>query len=277
MGQRRPRHHGNGGEGDAGVAQPLHTGHHPVVRAAAVAADTLRVVKKLWPVDADANAHRMALEEAAPALVDEHGIGLEMVAHRVAAGMAGHTCEGLFVPRRFDYRRLAGMPDDAQRRARQRRGEDLAQGGLEHLGAHAPAVGAVGQVAVAAIEVAEGCRLQDQQTQSAAPAIGHAAQTFFQFDQLSQRVTLGADGDPGFVGAAASSAARISCRRSMGWTGCAADSSGAAPATTAAPCSRYFLALVLRLSFMICSSTPTHHTRPDVTIGHRCCMPNRAV
>ena len=164
LGKGIGRHHRDGMEGDAGFAQPRHAAQHPVVRATPAAGLAVSVVQGLRTIDADAHLDSMALEQVAPGIVDQGGVGLDRV-RDPTVGPDGRCDggDGLVVIRHRHDQRLAGMPHHGERLAQQAVFTQSGGGALGCGQAHACGGLAIRQVAVIAIDVAERRGLQDQQ------------------------------------------------------------------------------------------------------------------
>jgi len=158
------RDHRDGVECDALCAQPRHAAQHALVRATAGAGAAVRVVQTRRAIDADADAHGVALEQRAPGIVDQRGVGLDRV--RDVAGRAEHVLQHGHRPvveRDRHRERLAGMPDHGEFGAGQAVVAQALGSALHRGEAHARRGIALGQVAVVAVDVAERRGLQDQQ------------------------------------------------------------------------------------------------------------------
>jgi len=121
------------------------------------------IVQPGGAVDADTDPNAVPLEQLAPFIVDQRGIGLDRM--RDLAGGAEHLAhhrDRLVVERRRHRQRFTGMPNNRELGADQ---SVVAQplGRAAHgRDAHARRGVALGQIAVVAVDVAERRGLQDQ-------------------------------------------------------------------------------------------------------------------
>ena len=118
------------------------------------------------PVEADADPHGVRLDEVAPRLRDQRAIGLEgMVDGQAASVVRVDDRQGTLVERDRQDQGFPGMPDDGEAMLHKAAGKDTLEDGVQHLGRD-PLLRLPGrQVAVGAVDVAERCRLDDQQVE----------------------------------------------------------------------------------------------------------------
>ena len=156
-------------KGNAVTAKPRHPVHHAPVGPAPVPGHPLAVVQKRRPVEADADPNAVPPDEVAPRLVEQGGVGLIGVDERIArAVVARRDGEGLRVERAGHDQRLPRVPDHREAPPDDVALEDTGEEAIEHGETHPLGVLAVGQVAVAAVEVAEGGGLDHEQVERTA-------------------------------------------------------------------------------------------------------------
>ena len=125
------------------------------------------VVQESGAVDADADVDAAAADELAPCIVHQGGVGLKGLRHLEPAGVVPfQQGGGLFVERRGQDHRLAGVPQEREGFADQAAGEDPVKA-FSSVSSEIFRVLSVGEVAVGAVEVAERRRLDDEQLQRA--------------------------------------------------------------------------------------------------------------
>jgi hypothetical protein len=158
--QRVGGQYGDDVEGDAVLVQQLDAGQDAVERSPALARAAVPVVQERRPVHADADVDLVAVEVRAPVGAEERGVRLEGLAHGHAAGIMLVQQRGRrFVEGDRQDERFARVPQERERLACESAGEDPAEGPVEDRGGGAARGLPVGQVAVRAVEVAEGRRL----------------------------------------------------------------------------------------------------------------------
>ena len=125
----------------------------------------MKVVNVRGAIDADADAAVVLEEKIAPFVVDQRAVGLEIVGDFVRRKAPfGDLAKRLFVVGDGNGQGLAGVPDDAQTVAHHAAFEDPIERIMEGFEGHFLGTGAVGEVAIVAIDVAERGGLQDQQS-----------------------------------------------------------------------------------------------------------------
>ena len=157
-------------ERDGVRSQPPDPLHDPAVRPQAFAGLAERVVEEGRPVEADADPHGVRLDEVAPRLRDQRAIGLEgMVNGQAARVVRVDDRQGTLVERDRQDQGFPGMPDNGEAMFHKAAGKDALEDGVQHLGRH-PLLRLPGrQVAVEAVDVAERCRLDDQEVERPDP------------------------------------------------------------------------------------------------------------
>ena len=150
------------------VVQHPHAAQHALESAAALAGHTVTIVEEIGSIDADPDLDAATADKFTPRLVHQSGVGLERLGHLEPADVAALQREGgLLVECCGQNHRLAGMPQQRERLAYQAGGEDPIEGLLQRLGRHLPLVGAVGEITIRAVEIAERRRLDNQKLQGA--------------------------------------------------------------------------------------------------------------
>src|ERR1700722_18594425 len=120
-------------------------------------------MQALWSIDADANPDIPLLEQVAPLRCDQHAVGLEGMSKLQRGGsqcLDGSECG--FVKRDRHDQRFPGMPNHSESLAGPTRRKNLLEqcsdDALLYYRSHVP----LRQITVAAINIAERCRLHYQ-------------------------------------------------------------------------------------------------------------------
>ena len=147
--QRCGGQHRNDVERNVMVAQQAHAAQHVRKSATALAGHTVTIIQEIGTVDADPDLDAAAQDKVTPRVVHQGGVGLERLGHLEPADVAPfQQNSGLFVERRGQNHRLAGMPQQCEWLSHQARGEDPIEGLLQRLERHLPLVGAIREIAV---------------------------------------------------------------------------------------------------------------------------------
>ena len=168
-------HHGNAVEGHLMAMQRLNAFHRHGVGAATVAEAPMGIVDVLRPIHADAHHDAVAAEAVAPGVVDQGGVGLNVLGELQLLGTVllqaalKDRC-GLVVPARRQSERLAGMPHQRELRAGIRTFQNATHQKRQQIQVKDPFLLPIGQVAVGAVEVAERCGLNHHEADGPEPA-----------------------------------------------------------------------------------------------------------
>src|ERR1700687_1743280 len=125
------------------------------------------VMQEGGAVDADADLNAMPMNEVAPLGSHQSPIGLERMVN--AKGGAIQFVENgkcFLIKEDGQDHRFAGMPDDRKSLAGDRASENLVERAPEHACADAARRVAVGQIAVIAVKVAKGRRLDNEKLEA---------------------------------------------------------------------------------------------------------------
>ena len=162
--------HRNHLKGDLPLLQPADATHHRCVGGQAGAGAAMGVMQEGGAIHAHAHMDTVALEAVAPGRIDHRGVGLQRLVDRV--GRQAMAFQHLLNARgrlvvKADRRRqrLTRMPEQGEAAVEIGALQHPLQCRLQDLQGEAAAVIATGQVAVVAIEVAEGGGLHHQQAQ----------------------------------------------------------------------------------------------------------------
>lgn len=155
--------HGNDVKGDAALPEEIEPPDGGLVRAYALAGLAMGVVEKGRAVDAQADGYLLAADEVAPLLIEQGAVRLERVVDfRAGRDDALDGGDGFLVPADGHGEGLPGVPDEGQVAFDEAGGEGLLDGGLQDVHRHAPSRGAIWQVAVVAVDIAERRWLKNQ-------------------------------------------------------------------------------------------------------------------
>jgi hypothetical protein len=136
----------------------------PAEGAASRPGPAVRIVQLGRAIDAEPDFRLDAFEKPDPVIIDEKAVGLETVAQLQARrGPAFHQIDSRLIPTEWDRERLSRVPSDVEGQGWISMAENSVTDLAERLETHPGFRGAAWQVAVAAIDVAERGRLNDEQ------------------------------------------------------------------------------------------------------------------
>lgn len=121
------------------------------------------VVEESRAVDAEADGNLLAADKVAPLLIQQDAVRLERVVDlRAWRDDALDGGDGFLIPADRNGEGLPGVPYQGEIAFDQAGGEGLLDGGLQDVHCHAPGRGAIRQVAVVAVDIAERRWLENQ-------------------------------------------------------------------------------------------------------------------
>lgn len=133
------------------------------MRAHALAGLAVGVVEKGGAVDAQADGDLLAADKVAPLLIEQGAVRLERVINASAGWEeALDGGDGFLIPTDGYGEGLPGVPDEGEIAFDQAGGEGLLDGCLQDVHRHAPGRGAIRQIAVVAVDIAERRWLENQ-------------------------------------------------------------------------------------------------------------------
>ena len=161
--------------GDAVELERFDPPHREVMGGVAVAEATMGVVDGGRSIHAHAHHDAVALEAVAPGVVDQRAVGLHVLLdHHGTAGELLHAAlddrRGFVVVAAGERERLTGVPHQRQLRPAERALQDPLQQQWQQLQIEHPPLLAIRQIAVIAVEIAEGGGLHHHQPNGAEPA-----------------------------------------------------------------------------------------------------------
>ena len=148
------------------IPQQADRAHRLCMRSLPVTRATAGVVQVRGTIDAQPDLRAGSREEAAPIFVQQQPVGLKAM-RQLQPGRAPlrHERQRLLVPGERNDEWLSAVPCHLQPRREVRVLEHMPAGEVEGLEAHPCAGLALGEIAIGAVDVAKGSRLQHQQPQ----------------------------------------------------------------------------------------------------------------
>src|SRR5580704_10444640 len=114
------------------------------------------VVQEIGPIHANANSQAAFDNEIAPGIVDQSAVGLEGVGNRqLGSVVPGNNLECFSIEGGRKHQRFTRVPYHRERLSDQPGTEDFREHTLKNLGGNALLREPIGEIAIAAIEVAE--------------------------------------------------------------------------------------------------------------------------
>src|SRR6516165_7985558 len=148
-------------------AQQPDAGDCPVEGTPARAGAPVAVMKMLGAIDADPDTDPLVREKPTPCIVDQGSVRLKRMGHRQLRGLQSIDCaECVAIELDRENHRLAGVPDDGQAIADPTRRKDLGKEIEQGFRRDDRLRAAMRKITITAIDIAERCRLDDQQLYS---------------------------------------------------------------------------------------------------------------
>ena len=167
MAQALAGEHRDHGERQIGVLKGSHAAHAVGMATGSPAGESGPVMQKGRPIQADPHLDAVAAQAVAPQVVDQGAVGLHRLIDMDTRVMAEHLIKdggGVVVKGRWAGEGLPGMPEQGESFVHEGALQHPLQAEPHQIQVDQVSLMAVGEIAVGAVEVAEGGGLDHQQT-----------------------------------------------------------------------------------------------------------------